>query len=286
MALYMIGDIQGCDRSLSQLLQHIGFSPSRDTLYALGDLVNRGPDSLATLERLRELGSSAQCLLGNHDLHLLAVGLVGAKQKRNDTLQDVLQAAQCRSLLEWLRTRPLAIAEHGWLMVHAGVAPQWTAAQTVALAGQAENTIGHSDVAVCQQFLQHMYGNTPNNWVDAANAAPIDQLRFIVNVLTRMRLCDSQGRMDFEHKSDASLAPPGLHAWFDVPTRATADTRIAFGHWSTLTPTQGVHTDTGRVLPLDGGCVWGGCLQAAEFTAHSSEVLIHRVACEQSQAPS
>lgn len=285
MALYMIGDIQGCDRSLSQLLQHIGFSPSRDTLYALGDLVNRGPGSLATLQHLRELGSSAQCLLGNHDLHLLAVGLVGAKQKRNDTLQDVLQDPQCHSLLEWLRTRALAIAAHGWLMVHAGVAPQWTAAQTLALANQAQATLGHSDIAVCRHFLQHMYGNTPNHWADAASAAPVDQLRFIVNVLTRMRLCDPQGRMDFAHKSDASLAPPGLHAWFDVPERATADTRIAFGHWSTLTPTHAAQKGTGRVLPLDGGCVWGGCLQAAEFTPHSSEVLIHRIACEPSQTP-
>lgn len=286
MALYMIGDIQGCDRSLSQLLQHIDFSPSRDTLYALGDLVNRGPGSLATLERLRELGTSAQCLLGNHDLHLLAVGLVGAKQKRNDTLQDVLRAPQCASLLEWLRTRPLAIAEHGWLMVHAGVAPQWTAAQTVALAQQAQATIGHSDITVCQHFLQHMYGNTPDHWADAARAAPTDQLRFIVNALTRIRLCDRQGRMDFAHKSDATLAAPGLYAWFDVPMRATVDTRIAFGHWSTLTPRQGARTGTGHVLPLDGGCVWGGCLQAAEFTPHSREVLIHRVACEQAQSPS
>ena len=285
MALYMIGDIQGCDQALSQLLQHIGFSPSRDTLYALGDLVNRGPGSLATLRRLHELGNSAECLLGNHDLHLLAVGLGGAKQKRLDTLQDILEAPDRTELLEWLRKRPLAIAQHGWLMVHAGVIPDWTYAQTLALAAQAQATIGHADVAHCQQFLHAMYGNKPDCWADAKAGTPTDKLRFIVNVLTRIRLCDAQGRMDFAHKADACTAPADLIPWFDAPNRATANVRIAFGHWSTLATPQSGNLAAASVLPLDGGCVWGGCLQAAEFTPHSSEVMIHKVACAQSQAP-
>jgi bis(5'-nucleosyl)-tetraphosphatase (symmetrical) len=285
MALYMIGDIQGCDQALSQLLTHIGFSPSRDTLYALGDLVNRGPDSLGVLRRLRELGSSAQCLLGNHDLHLLAVGIALAPTKRRDTLQSILDAPERDSLLHWLRQQPLAIHAHGWLMVHAGVLPQWTLAQAMTLAKQASATLGHADLAVCQHFLQHMYGNTPDHWAQASTASPLDQLRLIVNGFTRIRLCDGHGRMDFVHKESAQHAPAGLVPWFEAPNRATLDTRIAFGHWSTLAPSTATRVCPGSVLPLDAGCVWGGCLQAAEFSAYSDDVLVHRVSCEQAQRP-
>lgn len=286
MALYMIGDIQGCDFELSQLLQHINFSPSRDTLFALGDLVNRGPHSLAVLRRLQALGSSAQCLLGNHDLHLLAIGLTGATHKRLDTLQDILNAPDRADLLDWLRKKPLAIHQHGWLMVHAGVLAQWTLAETLHMAAIASATIGHDDPQVYQHFFKHMYGNMPNSWASGLNASPLAQMRLSVNALTRIRLCDTQGLMDFEHKGSAQLAPAGLMPWFEVPGRATVDVRIGFGHWSTLQLTQATQVPLGGVLPLDGGCLWGGCLQAAEFSPGSPDVLLHRVACQGAQLPS
>lgn len=285
MALYMIGDIQGCDRALGALLQRIGFSPSRDTLYALGDLVNRGPDSLAVLRRLRELGSSAQCLLGNHDLHLLAVGLSGAKQKRQDTVQQVLDATDGLELLHWLRTQPLAIQAHGWLMVHAGVLPQWTSQLAFELAQEASAVIGSEDPTVFLSFFSQMYGNTPDHWLDPQVQQPVSKLRLVVNALTRLRLCDAHGRMDFSHKGNASLAPAGLMPWFDVPGRASVDARIAFGHWSTLPRTEATHVGMGEVLALDAGCVWGGCLQAAEFSPDSDAIHIHSVRCDQAQTP-
>ena len=280
MALYCIGDLQGCDRPLGRLLKKIEFSPSRDTLYFLGDLVNRGPDSLAVLRRLAALGSAAHCLLGNHDLHLLAVSQGVRKLGRHDTLSAVLGAPDSTDLLDWLRHRPMALFQHGWLMVHAGVLPQWTIAQTLAFAGEVEAALLGPDL---QAFLTEMYGNAPNQWSDALEGA--DRLRVIVNALTRLRFCTPEGAMNFTSSESASGAPLGHLPWFDAPARQTQATPIAFGHWSTLVTKPRQHQGMrGGALPLDTGCVWGGCLSAAEIDASGGYRLI-QVKCPQAQVP-
>jgi bis(5'-nucleosyl)-tetraphosphatase (symmetrical) len=273
MALYLIGDVQGCDEALGRLLHTIDFSPSRDTLVLLGDLVNRGPQSLAVLRRMVALEGAAHCLLGNHDLHLLAVAHGVRKPHRSDTLDDILQAPDRAQLLDWLRLRPMALQMRGWLMVHAGVLPQWDAAQTLALAQELERELRSPDWGV---FLHNMYGNTPGRWDDGLRG--LDRLRVIVNALTRLRFCSANGVMEFETKDSAASAPEGFMPWFAVPGRRTGDTRIAFGHWSTL-------GDAGRddLLALDTGCVWGGCLTAARIDSGSIERI--DVRCEQAQRP-
>jgi bis(5'-nucleosyl)-tetraphosphatase (symmetrical) len=260
MSLYLIGDVQGCDAPLARLLQRIDFSPSRDTLYLLGDLVNRGPDSLGVLRRLSALGDAAQCLLGNHDLHLLAMWQGVRKPGRRDTAQDILQGGSHAPLLEWLRTRSMALQAHGWLMVHAGVLPQWTAAEVMALAREVEEAL--RGPGLCG-FLQAMYGNAPARWSPDLQGA--DRLRVIVNALTRMRYCTADGAMEFE--SAGTEAPAGYVPWFEVPGRHTAGERIAFGHWSTLGTQRLAKKDPfdHRVLALDTGCVWGACLTAARL---------------------
>jgi bis(5'-nucleosyl)-tetraphosphatase (symmetrical) len=275
MALYMIGDVQGCDEALGRLLKKIDFSASRDTLVLLGDLVNRGPDSLAVLRRMMALEDSAMCLLGNHDLHLLAVAHGVRKPHRNDTLDGILQATNRTELLDWLRARPLALHIHGWLMVHAGVLPQWDLTQTLSLANEVENTLRSADWGV---FMHHLYGNTPDAWQDGLRGH--DRLRMVVNALTRLRFCNEQGVMEFETKDSAAAAPEGFMPWFEVPGRRTLGTPIAFGHWSTLKGSADHH----GVLPLDTGCVWGGCLTAARLDTQGDTELIE-VQCPQSQKP-
>ena len=277
MALYLIGDVQGCDSALGRLLDKIDFSPSRDRLVVLGDLVNRGPGSLAALRRLQALGDGvAQCLLGNHDLHLLAVAQGVRKPHRLDTLGDILAAPDREALLHWLRHRPMALREQGVLMVHAGVLPQWSADQALALAGEVQDVLRGQHWA---EFFLHMYGNSPDKWDDALTGAA--RWRVIVNALTRLRLCTAQGRMEFETKeSPGAGAPPGYMPWFDVPGRATAQDVVAFGHWSTL-------GWLGRpdVISLDTGCVWGGCLSAVRLGATAGERELIPVQCEQAQVP-
>jgi bis(5'-nucleosyl)-tetraphosphatase (symmetrical) len=255
MSLYLIGDVQGCDEALERLLTHIAFSPSRDTLYLLGDLVNRGPDNTAVLRRLMGYGSSAKCLLGNHDLHLLAVSRGARKPNKQDTIQDILTAPDSRDLLHWLLHQHMAMQVGNVLMVHAGVLPQWTAQKTIALAGEVEAVLRSDD---CTHFIPQMYGGMPNLWSDDLEGA--DRLRVIVNALTRLRFCDAQGAMDFSLKESAEKAPAHLMPWFDVPGRLTADVRIAFGHWSTVQI-----ADRPDVVCLDDGCVWGGYLSAAKL---------------------
>jgi len=252
MALYLIGDVQGCDEALARLLTHIDFSPSRDTIYLLGDLVNRGPDNVGVLRRLMALGSSAQCILGNHDLHLLAVSQGVRAAHRQDTTADILNAPDRTTLLDWLRQQHMAMRVGQVLMVHAGVLPQWTPEQTLALAGEVEEVLRGDALAT---FLPQMYGGLPNQWHDDLQGA--DRLRVIVNALTRMRFCDTQGAMDFSVKESADQAPEGLMPWFEVPGRLTANVRVAFGHWSTLQ-----QVNRPDVVCLDDGCVWGGCLSA------------------------
>jgi len=275
MATYLIGDVQGCDDALDRLLAHIGFSPSKDTLYLLGDLVNRGPASLQVLRRLMRLEGSAHCLLGNHDLHLLATAHGARKPHRSDTLADILQAPDRQTLLDWVRTRSLALQAQGWLLVHAGVLPGWDAAQTLCLAGEVEHELRGADWGV---FLHNMYGNRPDRWSDDLRGH--DRLRVIVNALTRLRFCAADGTMEFDTKDSASAAPPGFMPWFEVPGRRTAGTPVAFGHWSTLRT-----TSRSDVLPLDTGCVWGGCLTAARLGNSPDEVERLSVRCPQSQRP-
>ncbi|WP_024816015.1 symmetrical bis(5'-nucleosyl)-tetraphosphatase [Acidovorax sp. JHL-3] len=279
MALYCIGDIQGCDSALGRLLDLIGFSASRDTVYLLGDLVNRGPDSAAVLRRCMAHGDALRPLLGNHDLHLLAAAHGARKPSRRDTLASILEAPDRDALLQWLRLQPLARQHlHGGkplLMVHAGVLPAWTAAETLDLADEVHRVLQSADLPA---FLQQMYGNTPDHW-NASLTGP-DRLRVIVNALTRLRFCSAQGVMDFDSTESASAAPPGLMPWFDVPGRSTADTLIAFGHWSTLGWLNRPHC-----LGLDTGCVWGGCLSAVHFGSSLDERELLQVRCVQAQAP-
>ena len=280
MALYCIGDLQGCNAPFQRLLEKIDFSPSRDTLYLLGDLVNRGPDSLGALRGLMALGDAAQCLLGNHDLHLLALWQGVRPPGRHDTVQGILQAPDRDELLDWLRHRRMAMRHHGWLMVHAGVLPQWSTAQTLTLAGEIEQALRGPDL---KGFLTAMYGNAPCQWSDSLQGA--DRLRVIVNALTRLRFCTPQGAMEFGSNEGAGSAPEGYLPWFEVPGRATQDTLITFGHWSTLVADARRHTGLrNNTLPLDTGCVWGGCLTAARLGAKGAYELI-QVDCEQAQRP-
>jgi bis(5'-nucleosyl)-tetraphosphatase (symmetrical) len=271
--IYLIGDLQGCCDAFDRLLDHIGYSPSRDQIYLLGDLVNRGPASLATLERLQGLGDSARCLLGNHDLHLLAAAHGVRPPGKGDTLGEILGSPRRDAHLDWLRQQHLALHAHGWLMVHAGVLPAWDTARTLALAEEVHALLRGPDLA---DFLHQMYGNRPTAWRDDLQGT--ERLRVIVNALTRLRLVDAAGAMDFSVKEGASQAPAGLYAWFDAPGRRSLGQPIAFGHWSTL----GL-INRPDLLALDGGCVWGGTLTAARIDGGRREILT--VACTQAQVP-
>lgn len=278
MATYLIGDVQGCDSALQRLLDKISFSPSRDTLYLLGDLVNRGPDSAAVLRRLMGYGNAARCLLGNHDLHLLAIAHGVRRPSRSDTLDDVLQAPDRPALLDWLCRQGLALHEvyqdEELLMVHAGVLPAWTAIKTIALASEVEAVLQSPDLP---DFLRQMYGNEPAYWDDALTGDA--RLRVIVNALTRLRFCTTEGEMEFETKEGAEAAPAGYRPWFEVPERHTADVTVAFGHWSTLG-----WLNRPDVLALDTGCVWGGCLSAVRLGKARAHELI-QVKCQAMQTP-
>ena len=270
---YLIGDLQGCCDAFERLLEKIDFSPSRDRLHLLGDLVNRGPASLATLNRLVSLGDAAQCLLGNHDLHLLAVSVGARKAHRNDTFGDVLASPRRAALLDWLRHRPLAAQAQGWLLVHAGVVPQWDAALTLALAAEVQAVLAGPEMT---DFLLLMYGNDPAGW--DPTLAGVRRWRLVLNVLTRIRYCTPDGTLEFDTKDGSGQAPPGHIAWFDVPGRATAGVPIAFGHWSTL----GLQNRP-DLLALDTGCVWGGALTAVRVDGGRREVV--QVQCPQTQVP-
>jgi bis(5'-nucleosyl)-tetraphosphatase (symmetrical) len=270
---HLLGDIQGCDAALQSWIQRVGFSPSRDSLTVLGDLVNRGPDSLSVLRRLKAMGASASAVLGNHDLHLLAVAAGARQPGKGDTLDAVLAAPDRVDLLDWLRSQPLACEREGWLCVHAGVVPSWTAAQTLALADEVSTMLqGPSH----QDFLLAMYGNEPLRWRD--ELTDVARWRAIVNVLTRIRFCRDDDTLDLHTKEGADAAPPGFAPWFDIPTRRTIDTPIAFGHWSTL----GLISRP-KLLALDTGCVWGGALTAVRVDGGRREVM--QVPCVQSQRP-
>lgn len=252
MATYAVGDIQGCFTSFTHLLEQIGFSASRDRLWLVGDLINRGPDSLAMLRWARQHDTVLQVVLGNHDLHALAVAEGFVPAHRYDTLQSLLAAPDRAELLEWLRGRRMAHAEGDYLMVHAGVLPQWDAPQALDLAGEVEAVLRGGDY---RHFLAHMYGNHPNHWQD--DLYGMSRLRVITNALTRLRVCTAKGEMDFRFKGELPDIPAGLMPWFEVEGRRSADRTLLFGHWSAL----GLMVRD-NLIALDTGCLWGGQLSA------------------------
>ena len=261
--LHLIGDVQGCDDALGRLLAEIGFSPSTGRIVVLGDLVNRGPASLAVLRRLRGYGDAATCLLGNHDLHLLAVAHGVRGLKRGDTVDDILDAPDRAAWLEWLRHRPLAHREAGWLCVHAGLAPAWTGDDTLQLAAEVQAVLRSPALPA---FLRQMYGDEPRRWHDALQGP--DRWRFVVNALTRLRFCAADGTLEFKAKVGPDQAPPGFAPWFEIPGRRSAAEAIAFGHWSAL----GL-VNRPDLLALDTGCVWGGALTAVRVDGGRREVV-------------
>jgi len=252
MSHYVIGDIQGCYSEFRQLLDIVAFDPSRDRLWLVGDLVNRGPDSLAVLRAVRSLGDAATTVLGNHDLHLLIVAAGHRRAHRHDTLQEVLAAPDRDELLDWLRGLPLVVREGERLMVHAGLLPSWTGADALMLAHEVEAALRSPDY---DHFLKHLYGDEPAHWDDSL--AGIDRLRAIVNVCTRLRFCAADGTMEFSEKRGADHAPAGFAPWFAHSARRSGRDTIYCGHWSTLELMLAPN-----VLMLDSGCVWGGTLTA------------------------
>ncbi|MGH8229513.1 MAG: symmetrical bis(5'-nucleosyl)-tetraphosphatase [Steroidobacteraceae bacterium] len=256
---YAIGDIQGCADELHALVKRIRFDPGRDELWLVGDLVNRGPRSLDTLRYVRSLGASAVTVLGNHDLHLLARALTGRPAGRHgDTLDEVLAAPDREALIEWLLHRPLAHfdAASGDLLIHAGLVPQWTVARALELAREAQGALRRDP----RNFLEQMYGDRPDRWSEELSG--MERARFVVNVLTRLRVCTPDGRIDLGMKGPPKAAGAGLRPWFEIPERASRDTRIIFGHWSALG-----YVSAFGVLGLDTGCVWGGALTAVRLDA-------------------
>jgi bis(5'-nucleosyl)-tetraphosphatase (symmetrical) len=250
MAHYAIGDIQGCHAEFCDLLALIGFSPRSDRLWLVGDLVNRGPGSLAVLREVMRLGDAATTVLGNHDLHLLTIAAGHRAPHRGDTLDEVLAAPDRDEIVHWLAARPLVVVEQEHLLVHAGLLPQWTPATALMLAREvhAALTGPHS-----REFLGVLYGDEPRAFSDALTG--YDRLRVIVNACTRMRFCTAEGTIDFSEKRGAAYAPPGHLPWFAHPERKSAAMTVICGHWSTLDLILAPN-----VLMLDSGCLWGGAL--------------------------
>jgi bis(5'-nucleosyl)-tetraphosphatase (symmetrical) len=268
MATYAIGDVQGCHDELQVLLEQIGFDASRDRLWFVGDLVNRGPKSLEVLRFVRSLGDCAVTVLGNHDLHLVAFAEGFWKKRADDTLDAVLAAPDRAELIEWLRTRPLMHLEGGYAMVHAGLLPGWSIERARSFAREVETALAAPGY---REFLAHMYGSEPSRWDDALSGW--ERLRAIVNVMTRMRFCTHQD--DIEVRTSGAEPPAGFHPWFDLRA-AREEPLLVCGHWSTL----GLKI-TGRVLAIDTGCVWGGALTAVRL--EDREII--QVPCAGYQAP-
>ena len=255
MATYALGDLQGCYTELQSLLEKLQFDPAADRLWFVGDLVNRGPDSLACLRFIESLGDSAVAVLGNHDLSLLVIAAGFAKGHRTDTLDDVLNAPDRHELLHWLRHRPLLHVERDTVMVHAGLLPGWSVPQAASLAREVEAQLRIPDY---REFIAVMYGNRPDAWRD--DLTGFDRLRVIINAMARMRFCTPDGRMEFVSKGEATTAPPGYLPWFKVPGRASADVTIVCGHWASL----GLCIAP-NVMAIDTGCVWGRSLTAVRL---------------------
>lgn len=254
MAVYAVGDLQGCLEPLKCLLQRVAFDPAKDKLWLVGDLVNRGPSSLETLRYLYGMRDALVCVLGNHDLHLLAVANNAERLKRGDTLREILEAPDGPQLLDWLRRQKLLHhdEQRNAVLVHAGIPPQWSLRKALRLAAEVEAAL--RDDNLFQPYLDGMYGNEPNKWdKDLQGAA---RLRVITNYFTRMRFCTADGKLDLKGKEGADTALPGYAPWFAHKERKTRDLRIIFGHWAAL---EGRCEEPG-VFALDTGCVWGGAM--------------------------
>lgn len=267
MATYAIGDVQGCDQELGELLALLELDWQRDRLWFVGDLVNRGHASLAVLRRVRALGDRAITVLGNHDLHLLAVATAGEELREHDTLDEVLSAPDRDELLDWLRHRPLLHhdSELGWTMVHAGVAPEWDLDTAVTCARELEAVLEDRDAA--RELFRHMYGDRPDRWSPAL--AGYDRLRYITNVFTRLRFCSADGRIDLKHKGPIDKVQGDLIPWFRVPGRRSRSIQVVCGHWSAL----GYYSGD-NVLAIDTGCVWGGRLCAVRLDRPEAPVFV------------
>ena len=252
--VFAIGDIQGCLSSLNQLIKKL---PRNAKIICLGDLINRGPDSLGSLRRLKYLQETgvAECILGNHDLNLLACDAGLREPKPLDTIDDILRAPDRKELIDWLRHRPMALSNGKVLLVHAGALPQWSVKRTLELAAEVEQALRQKTY---KQFLSQMYGNTPNYWDPKLKG--IDRLRLITNTLTRIRFCTPEGEMEFKSKEGLENGPAGYIPWFETPGRKTQEMPIVFGHWSTL----GL-LNRHRAVGIDTGCVWGGTLTAIDL---------------------
>ena len=267
MATYAIGDVQGCFDELQALLKECGYRKKSDRLWFVGDLVNRGPKSLEVLRFVRDLGDRAVVVLGNHDLHLVTQHEGFERRRKDDTFDDVLEAADARELVEWLRTRPMMHAADGYAMVHAGLLPQWSVEKARRLGAEVEAALR---AAGYREFLKNMYGSKPEAWSDSL--AGWDRLRVVVNAMTRMRFCTREGKMDFHAKG--AKPPPGHLRWYE--TRAAKEVPIVFGHWSQL----GLRLDP-HATCLDSGCVWGGSLSALRLEDRA----LYQIGCNGYQAP-
>jgi bis(5'-nucleosyl)-tetraphosphatase (symmetrical) len=281
MKTYVIGDLQGCHDQALAILDRIRAHAAADgvaepSILFAGDLINRGPDSLSTLRHVRKLaiasGGLIDSVLGNHDLHLLAVAYGIRPEHQSDTLAEILHAPDRDELIDWMRRRPLAIRSGDHVLVHAGLLPQWTAAQAMALAGEVQQMLRGDGI---EEFLAEMYGNEPAQWSEDLQGA--ERLRCIINAMTRLRFCTADGVMDFKMKESGTADPStGLMPWFDVPGRRSARETVVFGHWSAL----GL-TIKPNLLGLDSGCVWGGQLSAVCLEDRS----LLQVECPQFKQP-
>lgn len=272
MAIFAIGDVQGCADALKALLDRVRFDPAEDRLWFAGDLVNRGPQSLEVLRFVRGLGDGAVTVLGNHDLHLIA--MAEGVRPPSHGLISVLKAEEGPELVSWLRRRPLLWHDEklGYVLVHAGLAPAWTLAEARSLAREVEDTLAG---AGAKKLLRGMYGNKPTHW--GGDLTGTERLRAVINVFTRLRYVTTDGGFDFEHTGAPGTQPPHLIPWFLAPGRRNAEEHILFGHWSTLGP-----VEAPNVYPLDTGCVWGGKLTAMRLDGEGGW---YAIPCHRAAAP-
>jgi bis(5'-nucleosyl)-tetraphosphatase (symmetrical) len=267
MATYAIGDIQGCFSALEKLVQQLQFDPSNDCLWFVGDLVNRGPDSVSVLRYIKNLGKSAVTVLGNHDLHLLAVAAGCAPMREKDTVRDVLTAPDRDDLLEWMRHQPVLYKEGDFLMIHAGLLPEWSAGDAANYAQEVHTMLQSADY---RTFLAALYNDKrARRW--SSGMTGMDRSMVIAKILTRLRICTVDGRMDLSFKRPPEQAPSGYLPWFQVPNRRNTDATIIFGHWAAL----GLHLQD-NVIGLDSGCVWGRQLTAVRLDDRQ----VFQVSCE------
>ncbi|WP_428087085.1 symmetrical bis(5'-nucleosyl)-tetraphosphatase [Candidatus Thioglobus sp.] len=256
MADYLIGDVQGCYDALQSLLKKIKFSLDKDQLFFLGDVINRGNKSLETLRFIKHNTDNASMVLGNHDFHLLACVFTKINPHKKDTFVDIINAKESAKLLEFIASQPLLIKHKEVLMVHAGIPPNWDSSRAQAQAEQVQKHLQGEDLS---GFLAQMYNNKPDTWDQ--NLSELAQCQYTINALMRMRFCQSDGRLEFEHKMNADQAPDGFKAWFEHDKRLLKNTDIFFGHWSTLENINQAH-----IYPMDHGCVWGGALSAIRLS--------------------